>query len=218
MKIALMVITDGRECFHHTMDSVEDNFDEFNYNVIVDDSVNGSFQDYLEFVYGSGGFWGSFKIDHATEKRGFAEAIRAGWSHIPEDADYVFHMEDDFLFLNKPPLLEMIQTLEDNPHLVQMALLRGPVNEAEIAAGGLMQVDPDSYEHNGKWIEHRKFFTTNPCIYRRSIIERGWPDCANSEGIFGIELFASDPNLRSAFWGDGEQWVEHIGVRQGTGY
>jgi len=213
-----MVITDGRICFHDAMDSIEDNFDEFDYHLIVDDSLNPKFHTYTDFVYTRGGWWGNFEVDHASEKRGFAGAIRAGWEQIPDDIDYVFHMEDDFVFLNRPPLTDMIQALEDNTHLVQMALLRGPVNEAEIAAGGLMQVDPDSYEYKGKWIEHKKFFTTNPCVYRRSLIERGWPDCSNSEGIFGIELFASDPSLRSGFWGNGEQWVDHIGIRQGTGY
>ena len=36
MKVALMVITDGRICFHDAMDSLEGNFDEFDYHLIVD--------------------------------------------------------------------------------------------------------------------------------------------------------------------------------------
>jgi len=218
MKIALMVITDGRECFKQTMGSLEENFDEFNYNLIVDDSLNPKFHSDIDFIYGAGGEWGNFNIDHATQKRGFAGAIRAGWSQIPDYVDYVFHMEDDFIFLDRPPLQEMIQIMEDNPYLVQMALLRGPANKQEEEAGGLMNINPDTYEQKEKWIEHRNFFTTNPSIYRRSLIERDWPSGANSEGIFGIELFASDPSLKSGYWGHGEQWVNHIGTRQGEGY
>lgn len=113
--------------------------------------------------------------------------------------------------------------LTDRDYLVQMALIRQPWNDEEKAAGGIVALLPDVYEQQRAgghaWREHRRHFTTNPCIYPRWVAERGWPDRPESEGHFGIELLASNPAFRSGYWGEGEEWVTHIGdVRTGHGY
>jgi hypothetical protein len=119
----------------------------------------------------------------------------------------------------------MVAVMDRNPHLQQMSLLRQPWNEIEAAAGGIMQCNPDdfvecSYGPN-QWVEHRRFFTTNPCLYRKSLIEsRTWPLGPQSEGIFSIELL-SDPRATCGIWGKkfGTPKVEHIGYeRTGIGY
>jgi len=160
-------------------------------------------------------------IDDTHHQLGFAGAIQAGWNLV--QTDYVFHLEGDFTFNRPVPLDRMIEVLEHNPHLVQLALLRQPWNPQEVAAGGVWQQHPDSYIHRGlgdyRWLEHARFFTTNPCLYPRWIVERGWPQVPQSEGMFGLKLFAEDPARRAAFWGNGEEWVTHIGQeRAGHGY
>lgn len=155
---------------------------------------------------------------------GFAGAIREGWREaLDTDADYIFHLESDFAFRRPVPLDDMVAVLRSHPQLVQMALLRQPVNEQEKAAGGLVQQRPHTYalreDGDRAWLEHSNFVTTNPCVWPRWVVERGWPQIPQSEGHFGIDLFASDPSLRAAFWGRGEEWVEHLGsVRAGVGY
>jgi len=218
MKIALMMITDGRQYLWETLRSLWSTFDRdlFDFKIILSDSQSWAFRSVLDSELSD------FIRDHAPRQRGFAGQIIRGWEQIPEDIDYIFHMEDDFIFLEKPDLMAMAAVLEANPHLFQMALLRGPVNESEHAAGGIIEQHPEDFKlvTNGTdtWREHRKFFTTNPCLYRRSVIERGWPNVPNSEGIFGVQAFAADPDLRSAFWGTGVS-IDHIGhVRSGTGY
>jgi hypothetical protein len=111
----------------------------------------------------------------------------------------------------------MCEVMHRFPHLTQMALLRYAVNDVERAAGGIIEQWPESYverEWNGfRWREHRRFWTTNPSVYHRSLLAREWPEGVSSEGRFGIELFNSDPSLRAAFWGgfDSGCWVAHIG-------
>lgn len=222
MKLALIVITDGREYVWDTLKSFHDTFnvDDFDFKIIIDDSLNLEFQDEIIDTYPD------FILDSAVkERRGFGGAIQRAWSRIPEDVDYVFHLEDDFVFTKQPDIYSMISVLEAHPYLLQMALLRGSVNNEERAAGGVIQQFPDSYkevEWNGlSWREHRRFFTTNPCVYSRSTVELGWPNGSNSEGIFGITQFEKDVNTKSAFWGGSDygEAVEHIGhVRSGTGY
>lgn len=159
-------------------------------------------------------------VSDPDHELGFAGAIQAGWDGVLETGcEFVFHLESDFTF-NRPVMLDAMRgALIANPHLVQMALLRQPWNEQEKAAGGIVAMHPGDYERAGRWLEHRRNFTTNPSLYPRWVCERGWPQRSESEGHFGIDLIAGDESLRFAYWGDGSEWVTHIGVaRAGTGY
>lgn len=198
LSIALLSIGDGRDEIHdraHESIKASLNLRRFDQHIVVDDR------------------------DH---KLGFAGAIQHGWDQIK--CDFVFHMEMDFTFNWSVDIDPIIQTLEERKYLVQIALLRQPVNPIEIEAGGVIQQNPGAYQqlelNDGRaWVEHSQFFTTNPCIYPAWVMRRGWPQRAESEGHFGIELFKEDPARRSAFWGHGEQWVSHVGdYRAGVGY
>lgn len=178
----------------------------------------------LEAAYGIGLFDHYIEVDDTPHKLGFAGAIQEGWRRVLEtDAEFCAHVEGDFTFNRALPVPAMVDVLRAHPHLVQMALLRQPWNDQEKAAGGIVQMHPAMYEPvewNGhRWLEHRRNVTTNPCIWPRWVLERGWPQQPQSEGHFGIDLFAENAELRAAYWGDGEPWVHHIGdVRAGTGY
>jgi hypothetical protein len=162
-------------------------------------------------------------IDDREHRLGFTGAVREGWRRALEtDCTHVLHAELDFIYLKRVELDAMVDALNARPYLVQMALLRGPVNDAEREAGGVIEQYPADYEtvrrHGCKWREHRRHVTTNPCVWPRWVVERGWPDRPQSEGHFGIELFAESPEYRAAYWGTDVR-VEHIGdVRGGTGY
>lgn len=224
MKVALILVTDGREYIHDTVQSLKENRNGvlFDQVVIVNDKNDQDFADQLvEYAESLTKTNGTFVVDTAHTNRGFTKQIILAWSLLNEDIDYVFHLEDDFVFLEELQIHAMIRVLEKHPYLVQMALLRGPVNEDERKAGGIVEQAPADYlliDEGDVWREHRKFFTTNPSVYKRSLTLRGWPDVPNSEGIFGWELLQGNPDLRSAFWTD-HVTVEHIGhVRSGTGY
>lgn len=160
---------------------------------------------------------------------GFAGAIQKGWDQVLKTGcEFVFHVESDFTF-NRPVQFGPMSALARDPDVAQVALKRQPWNPTEEAAGGIIECDPDSYEE--QWLvtdtgmyaytRHRKFFSTNPSLYRTELCERGWPQERESEGKFGIRLFADHPEMHSTFWGSklSPPAVEHIGlVRAGHGY
>lgn len=218
--ITLMVVTDGRrECLEQTLATFYWHIDptHIGRRVVVNDCPDPAYEKWLDTL----GF--DHHVRPLGQRRGFAGAIAAGWNAIG-DTDFVFHLEDDFLMNRDIDLAALAGVLDRNPHLAQMALRRQPWNETEAAAGGVVEVMPDAYQDctdgTHHWLEHRVFFTTNPSLYRRSLVDRGWPLVEHSEGIFSHHLFA-DPDLRSGYWGrrTDKPWVHHIGVmRAGVGF
>jgi hypothetical protein len=223
--IALVVFTDGRvDCIEDTIRSAEEQLHgSITARLINDDSGDVEYRVWLIETFGPLGFE---LISPAIKRQGFGGAIRHAWNHVRNLREpFVFHLEDDFTFNRRVDVDDMAFMLAGQPHLVQLALRRQPWNDAELAAGGIIEQHPADYlqvmDMRGRyWLEHRRFFTTNPSIYRRSLTRRAWPDGENSEGRFTHELLA-DPNLRFALWGrrDDTPWVEHIGhQRAGTSY
>lgn len=225
MSLALVVVTDGRRsCLELTMRSAHEmvGLEVFDYRILINDSLDGDYQRWLERVYGAG-----FEIQHPTAgKRGFSGAVRSGWAALrASGATWALWLEDDFTFNRPVDLAPLAQVLEARPYLTQLAFLRQPWNDEERAAGGITRMHPGSYvearDGQHAWREHRRCWTTNPSLFPVSLCDREWPAGAQSEGRFGVDLFASDPDLRAAYWGDeaSGEWVTHIGhERVGEGY
>lgn len=199
MTVCWLMIGDGRDEYHErSLASAKRHIPRPDFTVVVDDSAH---------------------------ELGFAGAIAEGWRRVREiGPDWVFHLELDFTFDAPVPLDRMIAVLKRNPYLVQMALKRQPVNPDEQAAGGIVELDPDSFEQRTSggdiWTEHRKFFTTNPSVYPAALCAQPWPQESRSEGLFSLKLF-EDPKARSAFWGAkfDAPLTHHIGdERAGKGY
>lgn len=222
--IALLVMTDGRDHIFQTIPS----FEAFasgpiSERWIHDDSGDPRHAEKLRRVFPG------YTVVSTPGRSGFAGAIRSAWSTLRREssADFVFHLEDDFTFARLVDLGAMAAALLHHPELVQVALRRQAWNAPELAAGGVVEVAPEDFEdvrdelHDLDYLAHRRFFTTNPSLYRRSLlVEHEWPAGAQSEGRFSAELFA-DPAARSAYWGsrDSGEWVHHDGsTRAGTGY
>lgn len=220
MSTCLLIISDGREEYlRRTLESAKAMLPAFDQAVLVDDCP----RDRTEAIFRSAGFPmpGVSVHGDGNHRLGFGGAIQVGWSLVK--TDYVFHLEQDFVFARPVPVAAMIEVLEAHPHLAQLALLRQPWNEEERRVGGVMQQHPQDYirrDWEGRsWMEHRRHWTSNPSVYPARICARGWPNDPHSEGHFGIGLFASDQALLVGYWGTGEEWVEHIGaVRTGTRY
>jgi hypothetical protein len=219
MSVLLLVMTDGRdELLERTISSAEDNLIGNITRAIIhtdrdSQHVSELIRRYPDFEVCGG------------SRGGFGSAINRAWGIVKHaDEDYVFHLEDDFVFNWPLNLRPMIEVLEHRPHVVQLALRRQSWNEAEEKAGGIVEMWPDEYkdcEWNGyQWLEHRLHFTTNPSLYRRVLTRTGWPTGPRSEHVFSDALF-SDPLLRAAYWGprDSAEWVHHIGAQRiGSGY
>jgi hypothetical protein len=217
----LLVMTDGRlDCIEQTIESARTHLlGEVTYKVIHDDTGDEAHRDHLRRLFPD------FTVIGQPTRQGFGGAIRSAWAHLRDRTErFVFHLEDDFTFNEDLPVYLMQKVLNRNPNLVQMALRRQPWNDAERAAGGIIEQHPDDYidcsDGISDWLEHRRFFTTNPSMYRIGLIEKGWPEGDHSEGVFGLKL-CENPVVRFGYWGrrTDQPKVHHIGDhRAGTGY
>lgn len=228
MSVTLLVITDGRHrCIEQSIPSaLEHLHGPIVHRLIYDDTGDNDHRRWLAARFGPLGF---LVLHHPDGRQGFGGAIRTCWRLVGRaaafaDSGFVFHLEDDFTFNRDVDLDAMIDVLDGHPDLVQLALRRQPVNDAERAAGGVVEQWPDEYVDVSldglDWLQHRLFFTTNPSLYRRSLCERGWPEGEGSEAEFTRQVIG-DPAARFAFWGErtDEPWVTHIGrERAGHGY
>ncbi len=214
-------MTDGRlDCIEQTIESARQNLQgPVTHKVIHDDTADDQHRDRLRKMFPD------FEVIGQQMRMGFGGAIQSAWGYIKSRPErFVFHLEDDFTFNEPIDTAEMAHVLDRNPSLVQIALRRQPWNDAERAAGGIVEQHPDDYTErsdNGVWwLEHRRFFTTNPCVYRTALTAKGWPAGEHSEGRFGLEL-CENPTIRFGYWGRRADppKVHHIGAeRAGTGY
>lgn len=223
MTVALLVFTDGRDHIYETIPSALAHLQgPITRRLIYDDSGDAEHRDQLAVAFPT------FVIAyHPDGRQGFGGAIRFMWQHLTAwgETTHVFHLEDDFTFNRDVDLDAMSRVLEHRPELMQLVLRRQPWNPEERAAGGVVELRPDTYVdcHDGSndWLEHSNFFSTNPCLYRRSLCSVGWPADPHSEGAFGALLRQRSTKARFGYWGarDSGEWVEHIGYeRVGTGY
>lgn len=174
------------------------------------------------------------EVDDRYHSRGFCGAIQQGWRLLgglldlePGAFQYVFHLEEDWVFERDFDLARMADLLDSRAGLAQVALRRGPETDDERAAGGVVETWPDEYDDKAlilpsgdehPFLEHSLFFTTNPSLYRVSLMARGWPSEPRCEAVFGDALRAQ--GWRFAYWGarDSGAWVRHTGKRRGRGY
>jgi hypothetical protein len=222
--IALLIITDGRkEYLERTLNALRRHIDPATFSsfTILNDCPDPTYQQWLD-----DSDIGYVIPPDPNGRRGFGGAIREAWQHLHDhvDSDFIFHLEDDFVLQRDVDLRAMARVLDEYPHLAQIVLRRQPWNEIERSAGSLLNVGPEDFKAstNGldHWLEHRRYFSTNPCLYPWWMTTLGWPEGLQSEGRFSLRLF-QNPQLACAFWGqrDDEPWVHHIGEdRTGRGY
>lgn len=214
-KVSLIVITDGRQdCIEKTIHSFE-SIVSFNFyeKIIINDSGDVNYHNFLSKRFPN------FNIVSHEKRRGLAGAVQSAWSSYSNDTEYILHLEDDFLFNEEPQIENMIKLLEDNPHLVQMALVRAPVNPPEEEVGGFVFQNLKDYFQKNGFFEHSRLFTLNPCLYPVSTAEIGWPD-HGGETEFTNKVYLFSPEKKFGFYGDiyDKPRVTHIGGRRSEGW
>jgi hypothetical protein len=215
MKVLLGIIDNKRpDYLSKTISSLEDNIDfDFTAKVLIDDSGDEIYSQYLLDVYGD-----KYSIISHPENKGLSGSIRTLWSLAKDlNVDYVFHLEGDFTFNEKIDIYNLHKIFGVEQHLAQIALKRQPVNLEEAKFNGFMNMDPSAYqdkfipEINYYWVEHRKFFTLNPSLYPKWVIELGWEN-GWGEKEFTDRLLA-DSLVKCGFYGEKSDnpRVHHIG-------
>lgn len=225
--INLVVVTDGRQQYlDQCMPSLNMIVGPVANRFMFDDSGDDDHRRHLVRKYPE------WMVIGDGPRKGFTKTMVDVWRVMAiQPQQWYFHIEGDFVFPDLVDLGSMQRIMVQNPHLVQLALLRQPWNREEHIAGGYIQLNPSHFverDCNGITIcEHRKFFTTNPHIARRSVCTTGWEDCEQSEGHTSIRLFrqgfpgVSGERARSAILGaknDAPRCI-HVGnYREGCGY
>jgi glycosyltransferase involved in cell wall biosynthesis len=161
-------------------------------------------------------------IDDRDHRLGLAGAVNAAWDWARErDVDYLLHIEEDFVFHTPIDVWDMVEILEQNPHVAQVCLKRqADPRTPEAVAGGIIECNPDDYTDrstNGiAWVEHKRCFSLNPCLIPRKILERGWPE--GNEAQFTTEAVAN--GMSFAFLGTKADppRVEHVGWERSAGW
>lgn len=213
-RVCLVVVTDGRgEYLEQCLASLD--LEQFDLRAVVDDSGDPDYGVWLD---------GMFSTDlavHHERRCGLATAVRSAWrAALDLDADFVFHVEEDFTF-GPLDLPAMVNVLTRRPHLAQLVLKRQAWSEEEIAAGGQIECDPDAYfqvsSSLGTWVEHRRLFSFNPSLIPRSVFGREWGPILEAD--VSAEVFA-DPEAHCAYWGarSDPPRCTHIGEFRSPGY
>lgn len=206
-----------KEYLERTISTIPNLHGDISRILVNDDSGDPDFQQWLLDQ--------GFEVNQSN-RSGFTGAMISSRNVLKDDPnEWIFHLEEDFLILEKINLLDIIEVMEQNPHIVQVVLQRQGIGQRERKMGGVMKSHPERYEEktDGKnfWCEHRVNYSTNPSLYRKSfVVENQWPDVKNSERHFSKTIF-KNPLLRCAYWGkrDDSPKVYHIGdVRNGFYY
>lgn len=173
------------------------------------------------------------EVDDTHGALGFCTAIRYAWARLRETAvpfDYVFHLEEDWRFDRAFSVAHMSRLLLVEPQVAQVALRRG----VEPSEHGVQVIDrfPDEFTdrvtgmiglglpaRSQEWLEHRLFWTTNPSLYAREIVDDfDWPPEPRCEARF-TELMRAEGRT-FAYWGDrhDDPWITHTGADRGAGH
>lgn len=225
MKYCVIIIHDGRDYLERTLESFKKNvlFKEQPYILLVDDSMyseNEAYNEWIQRVVVANGI--DARIVNTTSKRwGTFGSVQKAWDNVPKECEYIFHLENDFTFNEKIDISRMENVLE-NKNIFQVALLRQAWFPEEIKHGGIYQSDKgstgryrDAEIYGENVVLHKKYFTFNPCIYRRSIINHGIHGCDEYSFMQKLRLFESTYGC-SAFLGTTQDkpLVHHIGYEK----
>lgn len=218
----LIILTDGRPgLIEQTLASFWENVTpKPRGGVIVDDGGKDGSPTLLALAAHHG-----LTVVRHVHRYGFCKTVQHAWALAAVTTeDYVFWLEDDFVFNRPLDLHAPAHVLATHPELAQMGLMRDAVNDREENAGGLIGLYRDRLEDRltsdgDPWLYSRTNFSTTCSLIRTQFMrDEPWPDYeAECEGRYSIDLLTRGYSF--AAWGDGEPWITHIGDhRVGIGY
>ena len=157
------------ESFHSKID-----FSGFNLNkIFIDDYPKGRDDTIFHKIKKQYNF--NELILH-NKNMGQSVTWKQAWEMLPEDTDYIWHQEDDFLFPSEINVEELVYLIENFPlapeRLSQICLKRQAwysggtdfINQIESGEVG-HEVNVKFKDQNRKLVLHQHYFNANPCIY-----------------------------------------------------
>ena len=109
----------------------------------------------------------------------------------------------------------MIELLEYEPELAQVALLRQPWSPEEQQAGGIYSIESERFKQKYGFVQQSHLFTFNPCLYPIGVA-RDYR--AGLEAELTANLLADD--WRFGYLGElgDDPKTIHIGIRRSRNY
>lgn len=149
------------------------------------------------------------------------------WEYAAKsEFDWVFTVEDDVVLLRPLRVNHLVDVLERERNLQQLALIRCPWGR-EVEYGGYVRQFPDRYERvetmidggrSAKWIESTVDWTSSPALLSTSLPRNvEWPRGSNCELTLGPRIKEMRPEAVSGYWGWGEPWSAHVGMERVAG-
>lgn len=193
--------------------------------VIHEDGSVPGYTRFLQEEYGH-----QFEIISGGDRLGHGGAVRRAWFELNHDPNrFIFHLEDDFIFEQQFELAELADLLDDKYWLAQVSLRRDRWGREQV---GFIEDAPGWYSQKEtprrKWIETRRNWSFNPCMYRSKLLSVGYPEGLQGEVEWTTKLLATglpwnvQPGMvQFGIWGglDEPPYVTHIGFeRVGHGY
>lgn len=208
----VLIFHDGRiEYLIETLKSFKDNikFPSEPHKILICDTPGATESDLSQIKK-------KYKINQIVineERLGIFGSVQKAWSLIPKNTEYVFHLENDFVFNEEIEIERLTKALSVNKHIFQIALLRQPWYKDEIRKGGIYKNVGGFRNANIAGLDivlHRHFFTHNPCIYPVRFAQQ-IPNY--NEYTYVRHLRRQDPNGFCAFLGTltDNPKVTHIG-------
>jgi len=118
----------------------------------------------------------NYKIDKLIlheENMGYSKSWKEGWDNVPNDSDYIFHQEDDFIFNKKININELLDIFKVMDNKLYQIVLKRQVwfekndliykIENNIIESKEIEVNVNNKNHT--LIINNHLFNSNPCIY-----------------------------------------------------
>lgn len=218
MKFCVIIINDGRNDYlEKALKSFSENviFPEGSevYKIMLDDWPLDRDIKTLEELAKT---YGIDKVIYNDTNLGVNENVRKAWGIVPDDTDYIFHQENDFIYLERINIGDLVAIVE-TPNIIQCALVRQPWFDDELKAGSLMNTRPERFKSANvsgtPIVVHKDHFTFNPSLYKYKWLVDLFPF---GEYELRHYFMALNPGLYFSYYGSKEDShrVLHIGEKK----
>ena len=194
------------------------------HSYIFDDSGDPAHVKWLEDNYGK-----DFVVVPISDGvAGQAIAIQKIFDTLRElDVDYFLGIEEDWMLFRPLDVDEIIDALCANPHIAQMRVPRtvwhSDYHRLDLDAGSLLiyHLNDDKAQLVAKrnhWYEtrgHFYFWSHNPSVFHRNVLDNKYPQTQSHEYDFGIQLLKREAKATVGFWAQNpyDAYITHIGFR-----